>query len=171
MLQSGHVSGMADVICRHFTAFRNFCCRVCFENKNIAKLKSWLPMGSTVSALGCPFQQCWCHCGNEKNTEPSVGVCGPCDPTWRINVSHPRSSTADISCCLNSAGKEAVEEHESVWRWPLCTPGAVPGVPASQSWAVPASGWNLNLNPVYNRNVFCLVPFGELEYRLFVIES
>lgn len=67
---------MDEAIYCHFTAFRNFCCCMCFESKNIAKLKSWLRTDSTVGALRCPFQHCWYHYGNEKNTELSALIQG-----------------------------------------------------------------------------------------------
>lgn len=40
LLHIGHVSGVDETICCHFTAFRKFCCCMCFASRYLAKLKT-----------------------------------------------------------------------------------------------------------------------------------
>lgn len=111
LLHVGHVSGVDETICCHFTAFRKFCCCMCFENRHLPELKTWWQMDIAVGALRSIFQYCWCHYGKLKILSCLLSpkdVCGPSDPPGRTNASHPPpSSTADTA-----ARKEAGEVHE-----------------------------------------------------------
>lgn len=143
VLQNGHVSGTGEVIC-HFTAFSNLCCCMGFEKKNIAKLKPWLQTDGAVGALRCPFQHFWCHYGNENNTA-LIQWCFVVPVTPHGGLTSAIPTPARLILLPKLCWKEAGEVRESVCLWPLCRAGAVPGVklglPASRSWAVPASAF------------------------------
>jgi len=91
----------------------------------------------------------------------SRGGGGPFDPTWRIHVGHPQTSTADLAPCILQ-GRRRVRCRR------------VRGLPAAQSWAVRAPGFARLLEseravPAQNCNGFFQVQFGEPEYRLVFI--